>query len=63
MMDEFMEGSFQRIGKGTDGREVWRKWVPRICLMTKILVIKSKMIITALQVMLHVSGPKNAFHE
>ena len=32
MMDELMEGSYVKMKRRAEGREEWRRWVPRTCL-------------------------------
>ena len=32
MIDDLMEGSFVKMKRRAEGREVWRRWVPRTCL-------------------------------
>jgi hypothetical protein len=35
MIDDLMEGSFVKMKRRAEGREDWRKWVPKTCLLTK----------------------------
>jgi len=32
IIDDLMEGSFAKIKRRAERREVWREWVPRTCL-------------------------------
>jgi hypothetical protein len=32
MVDEVMEGSFVKMKRIAEGRNNWRKWVPKTCL-------------------------------
>jgi hypothetical protein len=35
MIDDLMEGLFVEMERRAEGRENWRKWVPKTCLLTK----------------------------
>ena len=37
MISELMEGSFEKMKRRAEGREEWRKWVPRTCLRVEYL--------------------------
>jgi hypothetical protein len=34
MVDDLMEGSFVEMKRRAEGRENWRKWVPKTCLLS-----------------------------
>jgi DNA-binding protein YbaB len=37
MLEEIMEGSFEKMKRRAEGREEWRNWVPRTCLRAEYL--------------------------
>ena len=37
MMDELMEGSYIKMKRRAEGREEWRRWVPRTYLRAEYL--------------------------
>ena len=37
MVDELMEGSYVKMKRRAEGREEWRRWVPRTCLRAEYL--------------------------
>ena len=37
MIDELMEGSFEKMKRRAEGREVWREWVLKTCLRAEYL--------------------------
>ena len=36
-MDDLMEGSYVKMKRRAEGREEWRRWVPRTCLRVEYL--------------------------
>ena len=37
MVDVIMEGSYEKMKRRAEGREEWRRWVPKTCLRAEYL--------------------------